>query len=120
MRLLLIVLLGISTTAQAYEHRQASPASLWSKDSLERYQSVNDAYVPITISHKGEATEYFIEVNSKPVSEVFTLDDESISIDVPVNLEPKEGNQSFRICSVSLSQGVGTRVCNKTELIALY
>lgn len=119
-RLLPIVFIAFSANS-AYEHSQISQASTWPKGSLNRYQVPGEAYVPITISHKGKGTRYYIEVNNIAISDLFVMEDgETLDLDVPVDLENRHGGQKFRVCSVSLNGMSGSRICTNVELFNLY
>ncbi|MGL6313618.1 hypothetical protein [Vibrio sp. WXL103] len=119
MKKLLILAALVAAPCFAYQHNHSSPADLWSKDSLERWQPA-EAVVPITINHMGEATRYYLEVNNQPVTNVFMLEDETVSVDVPVILEDRHGGQLFKVCSVSMQGSAGARICSEVELFNLY
>lgn len=119
--LLLSALTVCQPALAGYTHKHSTKADNWSVDSLERYQDPNSAFVPITIRHDGDETRYYVEVNNKPVSNVFTMTDgETLDIDVPVKIERQQGGQVFKVCSVSLTESAGARVCSEVELFALF
>ena len=119
--LMLIALTVCQPVSASYTHKHSTKADNWSVDSLERYQDPNTASIPITIRHDGQDTRYYIEVNNKPVSNVFTLTDgETLDIDVPVKIKRQQGGQVFKVCSVSLNESAGARVCSEVELFALF
>ncbi|USD63098.1 hypothetical protein J4N45_19040 [Vibrio sp. SCSIO 43140] len=120
MKKLLVLVAVLAAPSFAYEHLHSSAADQWSEDSLKRWQP-REAFVPLTINHIGEATRYYLEVNNEPVTELFTLEgNEKVSVDVPVTLENRQGAQLFKVCSVSLTEAAGSRICSKVELFNLY
>ncbi|WP_234497542.1 hypothetical protein [Vibrio maritimus] len=120
MKKLLLLTALMAPAAMAYEHNHSSIADLWAEDSLERWQPA-DAFIPITVSHGGPDTDYYIEVNNEPVTNVFTMtDNDTLSVDVPVKLEARKGAQLFKVCSVSLAGSTGMRICSEAELFNLY
>lgn len=118
--LILILLFSLSAPIHAYQHLHSSPADTWAKDSLERYQATK-AFIPIAITNQGENMSYYLEVNNQPVTDVFILQDgESVSLDVPIQLKDQQGGQLFKVCSVSLADISGARICSNVELFNLY
>lgn len=117
MKPLLICLAAlIAAPTFAYNHTHSSETAQWTEDALERWQS-RDAFIPITIGHTGETTDYYIEVNNEPVTHVFQMsNEEKISVDVPVTLEYTYGAQLFLVCSVSLTDTTGSKLCSEVEL----
>ena len=89
-------------------------------DNLDAWNLTTETFVPITVRHYGEETRYYIEVNNRPVSDIFLMEgDEEISIDVPVELEHKHGAQNFKVCSVALHGSIGSRICTDAELFLI-
>lgn len=115
--LLICLAVLIAAPTFAYDHTHSSETAQWAEDALERWQS-RDALIPISIGHRGETTDYYIEVNDRPVTHIFQMsNEEMLSVDVPVTLDYKYGAQVFLVCSVSLTDTAGSKLCSE---VALY
>lgn len=94
-----------------------SPVNYGGDDYLDAWNVSLKAFIPISITNRGELTPYYIEVNNSPVSAVFTMSDrETLDVEVPVVLSNRHGPQEFNVCSIALHGDVGSRICTKAEL----
>ena len=76
-----------------------------------------DASVPIKVSHKGNGTEYFIEVDGRQASDKFILNDGNVvELDVPVTLKDIDGKQEISVCSIADHGTMKSRICTHADL----
>ncbi len=120
MKYLFLSMAFFSSMSWAATSHFQTPVRYGGSDNLDAWHLTPDAFVPITIKHHGNETGYYIEVNNKQVTDVFTMDgNDLMTVDVPVTLENRHGAQLFKVCSVALHGSLGSRICTKAELFLI-